>query len=49
MISGLKIDLVELTKENEEFKMNKSKITNLKNNESVNMSNEQILDIYIEN
>jgi len=45
MISGLKNDLVELTKENEEFKMNKSKIINLKNNESVNMSNEEILDI----
>ena len=28
MISGLKNDLVELTKENEEFKMNKSKIIN---------------------
>ena len=45
MISGLKNDLVELTKENEEYKMNKNKIININNNESILMNNNQILDI----
>ena len=45
MINSLKSDLVELTKENEEYKMNKDINLNIKNNESINMNNEQILDI----
>ena len=44
MIDSLKTDLVELTKENEEFKMNKDKFMNINNNESINMNN-QIFDI----
>ena len=45
MISGLKNDLVELTKENEEYKMNKNKILNINNNESLHINNNEILDI----
>ena len=44
MINSLKNDLVELTKENKEYKMNEEKNINLKNNESINMNN-QIFDI----
>ena len=41
MINSLKSDLVELTKENEEYKMNKNKDINMniKNNESININN----------
>ena len=45
MINSLKSDLVELTKENEEYKMYKDKNISIKNNESININNEQILDI----
>ena len=45
MINSLKSDLIELTKENEEYKMNNDKITNIKNNESINLDNNQIFDI----
>ena len=45
MISGLKNDLVELTKENQEYKMNKYKILNINNNESIKLNNNQILDL----
>ena len=38
MINSLKNDLVELTKENEEYKMNKEKNININNNESINMN-----------
>ena len=38
MINSLKSDLVELTKENEEYKMNKDKNLSIKNNESINMN-----------
>ena len=38
MINSLKNDLVELTKENKEYKMNEEKNINLKNNESINMN-----------
>ena len=44
MINSLKNDLIELTKENEEYKMNKEKNTNINNNESININN-QIFDI----
>ena len=44
MINSLKNDLVELTKENKEYKINEEKNINLKNNESINMNN-QIFDI----
>ena len=44
MISSLKNDLVELTKENEDLKINQEKNTNINNNESINMNN-QIFDI----
>jgi len=44
MINSLKNDLVELTKENKEYKINGEKNINLKNNESINMNN-QIFDI----
>ena len=44
MINSLKNDLVELTKENKEYKMNEEKNINIKNNESINMNN-QIFDI----
>lgn len=45
MINSLKNDLIELTKENEEYKANKNKLTTIKNNESINMNNEQFLEI----
>ncbi len=45
MINSLKSDLIELTKENEEFKMSKDKMININNNESINMNNNQIFDI----
>jgi len=45
MINSLKSDLIELTKENEEYKMNKDKLININNNESINMNNNQIFDI----
>ena len=44
MINSLKNDLVELTKENKEYKLNEEKNINIKNNESINMNN-QIFDI----
>ena len=44
MINSLKNDLVEVTKENEEYKMNKDKNMNIKNNESININN-QVFDI----
>ena len=45
MINSLKSDLVELTKENEEYKINKDKNLSIKNNESININNEHILNI----
>ena len=39
MINSLKSDLVELTKENEEYKMYKDKNISIKNNESININN----------
>ena len=45
MINSLKSDLIELTKENEEFKMSKDKMININNNESINMNSNQIFDI----
>ena len=45
MINSLKGDLIELTKENDEYKMNKDKLINIKNNESINLNNNQIFDI----
>ena len=45
MISSLKNDLIELTRENEDLKMNHEKnINSINNNESINMNN-QIFDI----
>ena len=44
MISSLKNDLVELTKENDDLKINQEKNTHINNNESINMNN-QIFDI----
>ena len=45
MINSLKSDLIEITKENDEYKANKDKLINIKNNESINMNNDQLLEI----